>query len=52
MQDVDDYTYPLRELGWLYHESINAILYTKRDRESSIASAFRQNVTEYGIRLY
>ena len=50
-QDIDDYTYPLRELGWLYNESINAILYTKRDWESSIASAFRQNVTEDGIRL-
>ena len=50
-QDIDDYTYPLRELGWLYNENINAILYTKRDWESSIASAFRQNVTEDGIRL-
>ena len=51
-QDIDDYTYPLRELGWTYNQCINAILYTKRDWESSIASPFRQNVTEDGIRLW
>lgn len=50
-QDVDDYSYPLRELGWNYNQSINAILYSKRDWESSIISPFRENVTEDGIRL-
>jgi len=48
-QDVDDYTYPLREMGWSLGQTINAILYTRRDWESSIASPFRQNVTEDGI---
>jgi predicted nucleotidyltransferase len=51
-QDIDDYTYPLREMGWYYDQCINAILYTKHDWEGSIASPFRQNVTEDGIRLW
>ena len=51
-QDIDDYTYPLREMGWYYDQCINAILYTKHDWEGSIASPLRQNVTEDGIRLW
>ena len=50
-QDIDDYSYPLRELGWDYNQCINTILYTKRDWESSIISPFRENVTEDGIIL-
>ena len=50
-QDIDDYSYPLRELGWDYNQCINAILYTKRDWDSSFISPFRENVTEDGIRL-
>ena len=47
-QDIDDYAYPLREMGWELGQSINAILYTKRDWGKSIASPLRQNVTEDG----
>ena len=50
-QDIDNYSYPLRELGWDYNQCINAILYTKRDWDSSIISSFRENVTENGIIL-
>ena len=50
-QDIDDYSYPLRELGWDYNQCINEILYTKRDWDSSFISPFRENVTEDGIRL-
>lgn len=50
-QDIDDYSYPLRELGWDYNQCINTILYTKRDWDSSIISPFRENVIEDGIRL-
>lgn len=50
-QDIDDYSYPLRELGWDYDQCINAILYTKRDWDSSFISPFRENVTEDGIIL-
>ena len=51
-QDIDDYTYPLRELGWSYNQCINAILYTKKDWNKSITSPFRQNVPEDRIRLW
>ena len=50
-QDIDDYTYPLRELGWIYNQCINAILYTKKDWNKGISSPLRQNVIEEGIRL-
>ena len=51
-QDIDDYSYPLRELGWDYNQCINTILYTKRDWDCSFISPFRENVTEDGIRLW
>ena len=51
-QDIDDYTYPFRELGWGYKENINAILYTKKDWNRDIASPFHENVEEDGVRLY
>lgn len=51
-QDIDDYTYPLRELGWSYNQCINAILYTKKDWNKSITSPFRQNVISEGVRLW
>ena len=51
-QDVDDYTYPLRELGWSNNECINAILYTKKDWHHDVASPFVENVTKDGIRLW
>ena len=51
-QDIDEYTYPLRELGWLLNQCINAILYTKKDWNKSIASPFRQNVINEGVKLW
>jgi len=51
-QDVDDYSYPLWELGLDYQENINAILYTKKDWNKDIASPFHQNVTKEGIKLW
>ena len=51
-QDVDDYTYPLRELGWNNNECINTILYTKKDWKHDAASPFVENVTKDGIRLW
>jgi len=52
MDDIDEYTYPLREMGWNYNECINTILYTKKDWQHDIASPFRENVTKDGIRLW
>ena len=51
MDDIDDYTYPLREMGWDYNECINTILFTKKDWQHDIASPFHENVTKDGIRL-
>ena len=51
-QDIDDYSYPLCELGWSFNESINALLFTKKDWNRDVASPFHQNVTEDGIRLW
>jgi len=51
-QDIDDYTYPLRELGWGYNENINTILYTKKDWEKNAGSPFVENVNEDGITLW
>jgi len=50
-QILNAISYPLRELGWDYNQCINAILYTKRDWDSSFISPFRENVTEDGIIL-
>lgn len=51
-QDIDDYTYPLREMGWGCGEIINAVLYTKKDWAQQAASPFNRNVAEDGIRLW
>ena len=50
--DYDEYTYPLRELGWDRGECINTVLYTKKDWQHDIADAFHQNVTKEGIILW
>jgi predicted nucleotidyltransferase len=49
--DIDEYTYPLWELGLDVNEKINAILYTKKDWNHNIASPFVENVTRDGIKL-
>ncbi|MBQ9363841.1 MAG: nucleotidyltransferase domain-containing protein [Bacteroidaceae bacterium] len=49
--DIDNYSYPLCEMGWDYNESINAILYTKKDWERNSYTPFYKNVTEDGIVL-
>lgn len=51
-QDIDDYTYPLREMGWSHNECINTILYTKNDWKRRSATPFVENVTEDGIKLW
>ena len=51
-KDIDDYAYPLWELGLDYNESVNAILYTKKDWEHDIASPLVENVKSDGIKLW
>ncbi len=50
-EDVDDYTYPLREMGWDYNECINALLFTKKEWQQNTANPFFENVARDGIRL-
>ena len=49
--DIDNYSYPLREMGWDINECINALLFTKKEWLQNIASPFYENVTQDGIRL-
>jgi predicted nucleotidyltransferase len=49
--DRDNYSYPLWEMGLDYDESVNAILYTKKDWQRDLASPFHENVLKDGIRL-
>ena len=51
-QDIDDYGYPLWELGLDYNESVNTILYTKKEWRHDAANPFVENVTADGIRLW
>lgn len=49
--DIDNYSYPLWEMGLDYNENINAILYTKEQWRHDVASPFNVNVAHDGIRL-
>lgn len=49
--DIDNYAYPLWEMGLDYNESINAILFTKEQWQRNVASPLNENVAHDGIRL-
>lgn len=51
LDDIDEVSYPLRELGWELGESINTILYTKEDWERNSFTPFYKNVTKDGIAI-
>ena len=50
--DVNAYSYPFWELGWDFNETINAILYTKKEWNRNKSRSFYENVTEDGIRIW
>ena len=50
-EDIDEVAFPLREIGWDFGETVNAILYTKDEWNREAASPFYENVTKEGIRL-
>ena len=52
LDDIDEFTYPLREMGWDYNECINTVLSTKKDWDHDIASPFNQNVNREGVVLW
>ena len=49
--DYDNYSFPLRELGWELGETINPVLYTLDDGAKSSFTPFHKNVTQDGIAL-
>lgn len=53
ISDHDNYSYPLRELGWDINEEINPIIYTKTDWEDSKhRSMLYFNIKEDGIKIW
>ena len=50
-EDMDEFSYPLREMGWDYNECINPLLFTKKEWQQNSASPFYENVAQDGIRL-
>lgn len=52
LDDIDRFTYPLREMGWDYDICINTMLYTKKDWQHDVASPFHENVTRDGVVLW
>jgi len=51
LEDIDNYSYPLRELGWDLGIDINTVLYTKENWKANSFTPFYKNVTNEGILL-
>ena len=51
LEDIDNVSYPLRELGWELGEDINTILYTVDDWNKNSFTPFHKNVEAEAITL-
>ncbi len=51
LEDIDNVSYPLRELGWELGEDINTILYTVDDWARNSFTPFYKNVEAEAIAL-
>lgn len=49
--DMDEISYPIRELGWQIDEMINPIMYTTKEWEAKSFTPFYKNVMEEGVVL-
>ena len=49
--DMDEISYPIRELGWQIDEMINPIMYTTKEWEAKSFTPFYKNVMEEGVAL-
>ena len=49
--DMDEITYPIRELGWELDEMVNPIMYTMSEWEKKRATPFYKNVMSEGVVL-
>ena len=51
LEDIDNISYPLRELGWELGEDINPVMYTAKEWEENSFTPFYHNVLNDAIRL-
>ena len=51
LDDMDNITYPIRELGWNLNEMINPIMFTEKEWKAKSFTPFYKNVTKEGITL-
>ena len=51
LEDIDNVSYPLRELGWELGEDINTVLYTVDDWNRNSFTPFYKNVESEAITL-
>ena len=51
LEDMDNITYPIRELGWNLNEMINPIMFTEKEWKAKSFIPFYKNVTKEGITL-
>ena len=49
--DMDEISYPIRELGWLIDEMINPIMYTTKEWNAKSFTPFYKNVMKEGVAL-
>lgn len=49
--DVDEVSYPIRELGWEIDAVVNPLLYARRDWEGKSHTPFYKNVMAEGVVL-
>ena len=49
LDDMDNITYTIREIGWNLNEIINPIMYTKKEWQAKSFTPFYKNVTKEGI---
>ena len=49
--DIDNVSYPVRELGWNIGEMINPIMFTEKEWEMKSFTPFYKNVMKEGILL-
>ncbi len=49
--DMDEISYPIRELGWELDEMVNPIMYTIKDWQGKSGTPFYKNVMAEGIAL-
>ena len=49
--DMDEISYPIRELGWDIDEIINPIMYTMKEWKAKSFTPFYKNVMKEGVAL-